>query len=76
MCRHGLATQLTEGLSMNRIDDTIDISMSTLEAMPSAVTIGGSVVNLDHVITKTTMMDVCLSGIYFIFKYELKHELI
>jgi hypothetical protein len=33
-------------------------------------------VNLDHVITKTTMMDVCLSGIYFIFKYELKHELI
>jgi hypothetical protein len=40
---------------MNRIDDMIDISMSTYEAMPS-VTVGGGVVNLDHVTTRKVAM--------------------
>ena len=35
---------------------------STSEAMLSAVTIGGSMVDGDHVITKRTMRDVFLSG--------------
>ena len=42
---HGLETQVTERLSMSHIVDVIDILMSTFEAMPSAVTIGGGIVN-------------------------------
>ena len=45
MYRHGLGTQVTERLSMNHIGDVIDILISTFEAMPSAVTIGGGIVN-------------------------------
>ena len=45
MYRHGLGTQVTERLSMSHIVDVIDILMSTFEAMPSAVTIGGGIVN-------------------------------
>ena len=36
--------------------------MSTFEAMVSAVTIGGGIMDLGHVITKTTLRDVFLSG--------------
>ena len=45
MYRHDLRTQVTERLSMSHIVDVIDILMSTFEAMPSAVTIGGGIVN-------------------------------
>ena len=45
MYRHGLGTQVTERLSMSHIVDVIDILMSTFEAMPSAVMIGGGIVN-------------------------------
>ena len=45
MYRHGLGTQVTERLSMSHIVDVIDMLMSTFEAMPSAVMIGGGVVN-------------------------------
>ena len=45
MYRHGLGTQVTERLSMSHIVDVIDILMSTFEAMPSAMTIEGGIVN-------------------------------
>ena len=45
MYRHGLGTQVTERLSMSHIVDVIDILMSTFEAMPSVVTIGGDIVD-------------------------------
>ena len=51
MYRHGLGTQETERSSMSHMDDVIDWEMSTFEAMLSAVTIGGSMVDGDHVIT-------------------------
>jgi hypothetical protein len=35
------------------MDDVIETSFSTFETMPMAVTIGGGIVNRDHVITKT-----------------------
>ena len=48
---------------MSRIDDVIDISMSTFAAMPPAVTIGGCMVNEDRVIIKTVLRDDSLSGV-------------
>ena len=62
MYRHGLGTQVTKRLSMSHMNDVIDISMSTFEAMPSAVTIGGGIVNWDHVITKTILGMLVLVG--------------
>ena len=43
------------------------MEMSTFEAMLSAMTIGGSMVDGGHVITKTTLRDVFLSGSSRIF---------
>ena len=62
MYRHGLGTQETERSSMSHMDDVIDMSMSTFEAMPMAVTIGGGIVDWDRVITKTYFRDVGFSG--------------
>jgi hypothetical protein len=45
MCRHGLRAQVIERLSMSHIVDVIDMLMSTIESMPSAVTMRGGVVN-------------------------------
>ena len=45
MYRHGLRTHVTERSSMSHMDDVIDIVMSTYEAISSAVTVGGGVVN-------------------------------
>ena len=36
-------------------DVVIDMAMSTFQAMPRAVTIGGGVMNWDRVITRTTL---------------------
>ena len=63
MYRHGLGSQGIERSSMSRMNDVIDISMSTFAAMLSAVTIGGCVVNEDRVITKTVFRDDSLSGV-------------
>ena len=41
----GLGTQETERSSMSHMDDVIDAVMSTFEAISSAVTIGGVVVD-------------------------------
>ena len=53
---------MTERLSMSHIDVVIDISMSTFEAMLSAVTIGDSISDEDRVITKTMRGMFVLSG--------------
>ena len=53
MYRHGLGTREIERLSTSRMNDVIDIEMSTFEAISLAVTIGGGVVNWDRVITRT-----------------------
>ena len=45
MYRRGLRTQVTERLCMSHMDDVIDMVMSTFEAISSAVTIGGGVVD-------------------------------
>ena len=42
---------------------------STFETMLSAVTIGGSMVDGDHVITKRTMRDVFFSGSSYSYIY-------
>ena len=53
---------MTERLSTNHIDVVIDIAMSTFEVMLSAVTIGGSTMDEDRVITKTKRGIFVLSG--------------
>ena len=62
MYRHGLGTQEIERSSMSHMNDVIDIPMSTLEAISSAVTIGNGVVNWGRVITRTFFKDVGFSG--------------
>ena len=57
---------MTERLSMSHMNDVIDITMSTFEAMSSAVTIGGGIVNWDRVITKTTLGMLVLVGAHLI----------
>jgi hypothetical protein len=52
MCRHGLGTQLTERLSTSHMLIVIEKTQSTFAAIPSAVMIGGGLVNWDRVITK------------------------
>jgi hypothetical protein len=54
MYRHGLGTRQTERLSMNRIDDMMNMSMFAIEATSSLVMIGLCVVDLVRVITKAT----------------------
>ena len=63
MYRHGLGAQGIERSSMSRMNDVINILMSTFAAMPPAVTIGGCMVNEDRVITKTVLRDDSLSGV-------------
>ena len=53
---------MTERLSTSHIDVVIDIAMSTFEAMLSAVTIGGSIMDEDRVITKMKRVIFVLSG--------------
>jgi hypothetical protein len=45
MCRHGLGTQVTERLSTSHMLIVTEKTQSTFAAIPSAVTIGGGVVN-------------------------------
>ena len=52
-----------ERSSMSRMNVAIDIVMSTFAVMQLAVTIGGCLVNKDHVIIKTILRDDCLSGV-------------
>ena len=47
---------------MSHIDDVIDMSMSTSATIPMAVTIGGGIANLGHVIAKTFFSDESFSG--------------
>ena len=73
MYKHGLGTQEIERSSMSHMNDVIDISMYTFEAMPLAVTIGGDVVNVGRVITRTFFRDDSFSGIsYYNVDYNLK----
>ena len=50
---------------MSHMDDVIDMSMSTFEAMLSAVTIGGGIVDWGRVITETILRDDSFSGSSF-----------
>jgi hypothetical protein len=52
MCRHDLRTEVTKRLSTSNMLIVIEKTQSTFAAIPSAVTIGGGVVNWNHVITK------------------------
>ena len=52
MYRHDLETRAIERSSMSRMNDVIDISMSTIAAVPPAVTIGGGIVNWGRVVAK------------------------
>ena len=54
MYRHGLGTWQTERLSMNHIDDMMNMLMFAIEATSSLVMIGLGVVDLVRVITKAT----------------------
>ena len=54
MYRHGLGTRQTERLSMNHIDDMMNMSMFAIEAASSLMMIGLGVVDLVRVITKAT----------------------
>jgi hypothetical protein len=45
MCRNGLGKQVTKRLSTNYMLIMIEKTHSTFAAIPSAVTIGGGVVN-------------------------------
>ena len=53
MYRHGLGTRKTERLSMNHIDDVMNMLMFAIETTSSHVMIGFGVVDLLRVITKT-----------------------
>ena len=53
MYRHGLGTGQTERLSMNHIDDMMNMWMFAIETTSSHVMIGLGVVDLVRVITKT-----------------------
>ena len=64
MYRHGLGTRVIERSSMSHMDDVIDMSMSTFATMPMAVTIGGGIVNEDHVITKIFQGMMVLVGVH------------
>ena len=50
---HGLGTRNTERLSMNHIDDMMNMLMFVIETTSSHVMIGLGVVDLVRVITKT-----------------------
>ena len=63
MYRHGLGTQGIERSSMSRMNVAINIVMSTFAVMQPAMTIGGCMVNKDHVIIKTILRDDCISGV-------------
>jgi hypothetical protein len=52
---------MTKRLRTSHMLIVIEKTESTFAAIPSAVTIEGSVVNWDRVITKTTLRDVSLS---------------
>jgi hypothetical protein len=52
MYRHGLENTVTERLRTSHMLIVIEKTQSTFVAIPSAVTIGGGVVNWDRVITK------------------------
>ena len=54
MYRHGLGTRQTERLSMNHIDDMMNMLMFAIETTSSHVMIGLGVVDLVRVITKAT----------------------
>jgi hypothetical protein len=53
MYRYDLGTQETERSSTNYMDDVIDTTLSTFEAILPAVKIGGGLVNWARVITRT-----------------------
>ena len=53
MYRHGLGTREIERSSMGHMNDVIDTTLSTFEAISPAVMIGGGVVNRGRVITRT-----------------------
>ena len=64
---------MTERLSMNHRVVVIDMSMSTFEIMLSALTMRGSIVDEDRVITKTIRGIFVLSGSsgnYILLKIE------
>ena len=50
MYRHGLGTQETERSNMSRMEDIINIEMSTIENYSTHVMRGHGLVDLDHVI--------------------------
>jgi hypothetical protein len=50
---------------MSHMSDVIDISMSTFGTMPSALTIGGGVVNEGCVITKTFLGMIVLVEFFY-----------
>jgi hypothetical protein len=52
MYRHGLENMVTERLSTSHTLIVNEMTQSTFATIPSAVTIGGGVVNWDCVITK------------------------
>ena len=53
MYRHGLGTRKTERISMNHINDMMNMLMFAIETTSSHVMIGLGVVDLVRVITKT-----------------------
>ena len=63
---HGLGTGEIERSSMSHMNDVIDISMSTLAAIPPAMMIGGGIVNWDRVITITSLGMIVLVGVHVI----------
>jgi hypothetical protein len=52
MYRHGLENTVTERLRTSHMLIVIEKTQSTFAAIPSAMMIGGGVVNWDRVITK------------------------